>query len=157
MKVALWLALFAMWLLLNQTLAPGHLVFGALLALGGVWALAQLQPPAGPVRRLRSAAALAWLVLVDIVRSNLAVARLVVQRRTRKRVAGFVQMPLAVRRPAALAVMACIVTATPGTSWARYDRRRNLLTIHVFDLIDEAAWVQTFKQRYERLLMEIFE
>jgi multicomponent K+:H+ antiporter subunit E len=156
MKVALWLALFAMWLLLNQTLAPGHLVFGALLALGGVWALARLQP-AGPVRRLAGIGTLAWLVLVDVVRSNLAVARLVVYRRSIKRVAGFVRMPLAVRRPAALAVMACIVTATPGTSWARYDRRGNVLTIHVFDLIDEEAWVQTFKQRYERLLMEIFE
>ena len=156
MKIVLWLSLFFMWLLLNQTLAPGHLVFGALLALGGVWALAQLQP-SGPVRRLGASAVLAWRVLEDIVRSNLAVARLVVYRRSIKRVAGFVAMPLAVRRPAALAVMACIVTATPGTSWARYERRRNILTIHVFDLIDEDAWVQKFKQRYERLLMEIFE
>jgi multicomponent K+:H+ antiporter subunit E len=156
MKVALWLALLAMWLLLNQTLAPGHLAFGALLALGGVWALARLQP-AGPVRRLGAIAVLAWLVLEDVVRSNLAVARLVIRRRGVKRVAGFVEMPLAMRRPAALAVMACIITATPGTSWARYDRRRNRLTIHVFDLIDEDAWVRKLKQRYESLLMEIFE
>ena len=98
-----------------------------------------------------------WLVLLDIVRSNIAVARLVVYRRQRKRVSGFVHMPLTVRHPGALAVFACILTATPGTSWARYDRSRNVLVVHVFDLIDEQEWMQRFKERYERRLMEIFE
>jgi multicomponent K+:H+ antiporter subunit E len=152
----LWLALLAMWLLLNQTLAPGQVALGAALALGGVWALARLQPPAGRVRRAAAIAELAWLVLLDIVRSNLAVARLVVYPRARRRVAGFVEMPLASSHPGALAVMACILTATPGTSWARFDRARNILVVHVFDLIDEGEWLQRFKERYERRLMEIF-
>lgn len=151
------LSLLAMWLLLNQTLAPGHLLLGALLALGGALVLAELHAPEGRVRRGFSIVVLAWLVLVDIIRSNIAVARLVIRQRRVKRVAGFVEMPLAVRHPGALAVMACILTATPGTSWARLDRRRHVLVIHVFDLIDEAQWMERFKQRYERLLMEIFE
>jgi multicomponent K+:H+ antiporter subunit E len=151
------LALLAMWLLLNRTLAPGQVLLGALLALGGGLALAELQAPEGRLRRLRVMAEMLWLVLVDIVRSNIAVARLVVYRRQRKRVAGFVHMPLAVRHPGALAVFACILTATPGTSWARFDRSRNILVVHVFDLIDEEQWMQRFKERYERRLMEIFE
>jgi len=151
------LSLLAMWLLLNRTLAPGQVLLGAALALGGALALAKLQAPAGRVRRVAAIAELAWLVLIDVVRSNLAVARLVLYRRARRRVAGFVQMPLAVRHPGALAVLACILTATPGTSWARFDSRRNVLTIHIFDLIDEAAWMERFKERYERRLMEIFE
>jgi len=53
--------------------------------------------------------------------------------------------------------MACIVTATPGTSWARYDAARNTVTIHVLDLVDEEEWIRTFKRRYERRLQEIFE
>lgn len=151
------LSLLAMWLLLNRTLAPGQVLLGAALALGGALALAKLQAPEGRVRRVAAIAELAWLVLLDVVRSNLAVARLVLYRRARRRVAGFVQMPLAVRHPGALAVLACILTATPGTSWARFDRRRNVLTIHIFDLIDEAAWMERFQERYERRLMEIFE
>lgn len=151
------LSLLAMWLLLNRTLAPGQVLLGAALALGGALALAKLQAPEGRVRRVAAIAELAWLVLLDVVRSNIAVARLVLYRRARRRVAGFVQMPLAVRHPGALAVLACILTATPGTSWARFDSRRNVLTIHIFDLIDEAAWMERFKERYERRLMEIFE
>jgi multicomponent K+:H+ antiporter subunit E len=54
-------------------------------------------------------------------------------------------------------VMACILTATPGTSWARLDERRSILVVHVFDLIDEQQWMERFKQRYERRLGEIFE
>jgi multicomponent K+:H+ antiporter subunit E len=151
------LALLAMWLLLNRTLSPGHLLLGALLGLGGALALAELQAPEGRVRRGASIFVLAWLVFVDIVRSNLAVARLVLFRRSVKRVSGFVRMPVAARHPGALAIMACILTATPGTSWARFDRRRSILTIHVFDLIDEQQWMERFKERYERRLMEIFE
>jgi len=151
------LSLLAMWLLLNRTLAPGQVLLGAALALGGALALAKLQAPEGRVRRVAAIAELAWLVLLDVVRSNIAVARLVLYRRARRRVAAFVEMPVAARHPGALAVMACILTATPGTSWARFDSRRNVLTIHIFDLIDEAAWMERFQERYERRLMEIFE
>ena len=153
----LWLALLAMWLLLNQTLWPGHVLLGVLLGLGGGLVLAGLQAPAGRVRRGVAMAELSWLVLLDVVRSNLAVARLVLDPRTGRRVAGFIHMPLALRHPGALAVLACIITATPGTSWARFDRARHVLTIHVFDLVDEQDWIEKFKHRYEGRLMEIFE
>ena len=150
-------ALLAMWLLLNQTLAPEHVLLGAALGLGGAWVLAGLQRPQGRARRTAVIGELAWLVLRDIVRSNIAVARLVLRPRSSKRVAGFIHVPVALRHPGALAVLACIITATPGTSWARFDRARHVLTIHVLDLVDEREWMETFKNRYERRLLEIFQ
>ena len=150
-------ALLAMWLLLNQSVAPGHLLLGAGLAVAGGRVLALLQAPAGRTRRRALAAAqLLGLVFADIVRSNVAVARIVLHPGVRKRNSGFLSMPLEVRHPGALAALACIITATPGTSWARYDAARNILTIHVLDLIDEATWTRLFKERYERRLQEIF-
>ena len=152
------LALLAMWLLLDGSVAPAQLLLGAALALAGGWVLALLQPPGGGVRRRAGAAAmLGWLVFVDIVRSNLAVARIALLPASPVRVAGFLHMPLEVRHPGALAVLACIITATPGTSWARYDAGQNVVTIHVLDLIDEQAWIRQFKERYEQRLREIFE
>ena len=154
----LFLALVALWLLLNQSLAPGHVLLGAALALGGELAFARLRPPAKRVRfRPRALLELLCIVLADIVRSNLAVARIVLGLHRAKRTAGFLSMPLELRDPRGLAVMACIITATPGTSWARYDAARNILTIHVLDLVDEAAWIRLFKHRYERRLLEIFQ
>ena len=57
----------------------------------------------------------------------------------------------------ALAALACIITATPGTAWARYDSRANVVTIHVLDLVDGEGLVRTIKQRYEVKLKEVFE
>lgn len=153
----LWLALVAMWLLLNATLSLGDLMLGVLAALGGMLGLARLQPTVTRLRRPWAAATLAGAVLLDIVRSNVAVATIVLRYGSRRGVAGFVDIPLDTRHPAALAALACIITSTPGTAWAGYDSRSNVLTMHVLDLVDHAAWVHTIKQRYERRLMEIFE
>jgi multicomponent K+:H+ antiporter subunit E len=150
-------ALAITWLLLNESLAAGHILLGIALGLGGGLLLARLQAPRGRLRRPAAAVELVLLVLEDIVRSNIAVAGIVLSPATRQRVAGFLSMPLELRHPGGLAVLACIITATPGTSWARYDAARNIVTIHVLDLADEEEWIRTFKQRYERRLREIFE
>jgi multicomponent K+:H+ antiporter subunit E len=151
------LLLFAMWLALNESLAAGHVLLALALGFAGGLILRRLVlPQRRGKRRLRAIVELVWLVFADIVRSNLAVARIVLNPDIRGRRAGFLTMPLAVRHPGALASLACIITATPGTSWARYDSRLNALTIHVLDLVDEEAWVAQFKTRYERRLQEIF-
>jgi multicomponent K+:H+ antiporter subunit E len=155
---ALSACLAAMWLLLNQALTPGHVLLGAAFGLAGGLVLAGLMPPTLRIRRRALAIAhLFWMMFVDIVRSNVAVARIALNPRTRGRTSGFLTMPLEVRHPGALAVLACVITATPGTSWARYDAAGSTLTIHILDLVDEQAWIRLFKDRYERRLAEIFE
>lgn len=154
----LFLALLALWLVLNESLAPGQVLLGAALALGGVAVYSRLQLPANRVRNRPGAALrLLGLVVADIVRSNLAVARIVLGLDRGQRSAGFLVLPLELRHPGGLAVIACIITATPGTSWVRYDSAANVVTIHVLDLVDADEWIRLFKQRYERLLMEIFQ
>lgn len=150
------LALAAAWLVLNQSVDAAHILLGGALGLAGGRILAALQPPHRRPRRAAVALELFFLVLADIVRSNIAVGRIVLNPR-QKRTAGFLSLPLELRHPAGLAAVACIVTATPGTSWARYDAARNIVTIHVLDLLDEKEWVHIFKQRYERRLREILE
>src|SRR6185312_4901968 len=99
---------------------------------------------------------LALRVVHDTVRSNLAVARVVLGPRRRAR-AGFVAIPLELADPYGLALLACIVTSTPGTIWVDHDPMRGVLLIHVLDLVDEASWVETIKRRYERPLLEVFQ
>jgi len=154
----LFLLLLVLWLLLNQSAGAADVLIGAAVALGGTLAYARLRSPGRRVRaRVWTMAELIALVLADIVRSNVAVARIVLGLHRARRTAGFLTLPLEVRDPRALAAMACIITATPGTSWARYDRTGNVLTIHVLDLVEEETWIRLFKQRYERRLMEIFD
>ena len=149
-------ALLILWLLLNQTLSLGHTLLGSLVALIGCWVLTLLGSPNFRVRRPAVLIGLSAAVLADIIRSNIAVARIILGFGRRERRSGFVDIPLDLRNQYALAALACIITSTPGTLWVGFDGANGTLTIHVLDLIDENEWIRTIKGRYERPLLEIF-
>jgi len=156
--VVLAVTLFVTWLLLNNSLAPGHTVLGALLAFFIARASVGMRPLLPRLRRLHTAIVLIAIVLVDVVRSNIAVARVVLGLTGREPVTpGFMSVPLDMHDPHGLAMLAIIVTATPGTVWVDLSSDGSKLTLHVLNLQDEQRWVRIIKQRYERPLMEIFE
>jgi multicomponent K+:H+ antiporter subunit E len=148
------IGLLLFWLVLNQSISPGQVLIGLAMAAAGALMLRTLAFPAGGVRRLDAALRLLGRVVADVVRSNLAVARIVLGQPALK--SGFVDIPLELRSDYGLATLACIITATPGTLWVALDEDRRNLRIHVLDLIDEEGWIRTIKGRYERLLLEIF-
>jgi multicomponent K+:H+ antiporter subunit E len=148
--------LLVLWLLLNQAVSPGHLFLGTAIALVAGWVFTALEQPRVRIRQAGVVLRLLSLVLVDIVRSNIAVGRIILGLAGQERVSGFVNIPLDLRDPYALAALACIITSTPGTLWVSFDPASKILIIHVLDLVDESEWIQTIKGRYERLLLEIF-
>ena len=134
-----------------------HVLLGAVLALGGVAVYSRLQPPpTACARRSPRSSCSRWCSSTSCARTSRWRASSSALG-AGKRTAGFLSMPLELRHPGGLAVLACIITATPGTTWARYDRAAGVVTIHVLDLVDEQAWIRLFKERYERRLLEIFE
>lgn len=153
-----WMAGFLLlaWLLLQRSLAPASWIGGVLLALGLAWVYGRLAPPAVRIRHVPTLLRLIGRVAIDIVRSNLAVARVVLGGRRRVH-AGFVAIPLDLTDPHGLALLACIITSTPGTIWVEHDPRRSVLLIHVLDLVDETVWVATIKRRYEQPLLRVFQ
>ena len=88
------LALLALWLLLNQSLAAAHMILGAGLAVGGALALTALEPPHIRLRRPGAILELSFLVLADIVRSNIAVARIILGPQLPNQSSGFLEVPL---------------------------------------------------------------
>ncbi len=149
------LALFLMWVLLTG-FSPGHILLGGLVAVLVSRAMLALKPEDTGFKSSLAVFRLAGLVSADIVRSNIAVARIVLFRRAERK-SGFLHLPIDLRNPHALAVLAIIITATPGTLWVQHDAHRHDILIHVLDLVDEEEWIRLIKDRYERLLMEIFE
>lgn len=150
------LSLLAMWLLLNDV-TLGHLILGSIVAVFGGWAMASLRPDKPKMKKWYLLPKLFWRVFTDVVRSNIAVAFLVLRGKRQTHTAGFITVPLQIEHPMALAIMAVILTSTPGSAWLAYDGRRKTVLIHVLDLIDEDAWVKNIKLRYESLLLEIIE
>ena len=98
------------------------------------------------------------LLLIEIVKSNIAVGRIVLGLvRDREIRSGFLDIPLELRDPHGLAALATIITATPGTVWAGQSDDGTRLTLHVLDLDDEQRWIAYIKQRFEAPLRRIFE
>ena len=147
--------LFLMWLLLNDSLSLGDVLLGLALAAGLAWSSGVLRPLQPRIGHAHLALVLLSLVLRDIVRSNLGVAQIVLGWREPR--SGFVKIPLDLTDPHGLAVLAGIVTATPGTVWVDHDAASSTLTLHVLDLRSEQEWIDWIKNRYERLLLRMFE
>jgi len=150
-------ALWAMWLLLNDSLAPAHLLLGALVGWIVPLLVRPLKPP-GPA--LHRAPVLALLILhvgADVVVAALQVAAGVLRARWRPPRGAFVAVPLDLRDGHGLAALAVITAVTPGTVWCELAADHGAVLIHVFDVADEAAFVREFKGRYELPLKEIFE
>ncbi|MGJ7610771.1 MULTISPECIES: Na+/H+ antiporter subunit E [unclassified Variovorax] len=150
-------ALFVVWILLEQSLEAVTLLSAVVLAIAVPLITKGLRPATVRMRRPGVALRLSFLVTFDMLKSAYDVARLLLTRRTSHIQAAFVQIPLDMRDPNGLAVLAMIMCLTPGTAWGEVSFDRSVLLIHVFDLADEAAFVALIKQRYERPLMEIFE
>ena len=150
-------ALFVLWLVLNRTLGLGHVLLALVLALAIPVLTAGLRPV--PVRIRRPGVVLRLLLTVagDSVRSNIAVVRLLLRPGSRRHPPGFVQVPLDLRDPNALAVLAMIVCLTPGTAWAELSLDRATLLLHALEVDDARTMAAQIKARYERPLMEIFE
>jgi multicomponent K+:H+ antiporter subunit E len=149
--------LVAMWLLLNNSLSLAHILLGSLLAVFFLLASARLLPNRAPLKHRHLMAPLAAHVFVDILRSNIGVARIALGLHRRPIRSGFLDIPLELRDPRALAILAAIVTSTPGTAWAGVSRDGGTLTLHVLDLHAEEAWIRHFKLHYEQPLMRMFE
>lgn len=149
-------ALLLMWLLLTS-FSTGQFLVGAAVAIGASHAMAALQPSKPRLRRWQLLPKLLGIVVLDILQSNIDVARIIIGGDRRGRVAGFVAIPLDLCDKTGLALLSCIVTSTPGTAWVEYAPDSGVLLIHVLDLVDEADWASLIKNRYEALLMEIFE
>lgn len=151
------LVMLLAWLALWQSLSPAALLSGALLAALLPRTLIALGETPPRAQRPLVATRLFFRVLYDITMSNVGVIRVLLTGRDLVVPAGFVNIPLELKNRYGLAILAAIITATPGTFWAAYNKRTNVLTIHVYELTSDDEVRATIKGRYEAPLREIFE
>jgi multicomponent K+:H+ antiporter subunit E len=149
-------AVLLIWLLLQNSLAPGILVLGIGLAI----AIPMLTHPFWPEYpksvRYIPLVRLVGVVIFDIVVANLTVAWLILGPKSRLR-PGFVEIPLTLRGPYAITLLASIISLTPGTVSSNLSGDRRTLLVHALDIADAAETVARIKARYEAPLVEVFE
>ncbi|KAA6204579.1 MAG: Na+/H+ antiporter subunit E [Candidatus Tokpelaia sp.] len=149
------LAILAMWLLLSGA-GLGQVLLGSFVALFCGLAMTKLKQKKIYIHHWRLLPILLWRVLHDIILSNFTVAKIILTGGRAKHPSGFIILQLSLKNRMAIALLACIITATPGTAWIAYDHRNSRLILHILDLAEETYWHKLIKTRYESLLLEIF-
>ncbi len=150
-------ALVVTWLLLVNRFAWGSLVFAVMLGIAIPWLTAPYWPNSARIRHPVKIARYLALVLHDIVIANIQVARIVLFMPNRQLQPAWIAVPLDLRSPEAITVLAATVTLTPGTVSADLSQDGRALLVHCLHAPDPQSVSHDIKSRYEAPLKEIFE
>ena len=148
--------LAVVWTLLQSEVSAGMVVFGVILGV----IIPRLTAAWWPDRPngFKAGKMLAYVILVlwDIIVANVQVAWIVLTRRNKNLRPAWVVIPLDLRQPEAITMLAGTITLTPGTVSADLSNTGHCLLVHAWDAADPDAVRDGIKQRYEARLKEIF-
>lgn len=150
------LILTVVWILLQNGFSAGMAVFGLILAviIARVTAAFWPERPAG--FRFGKMVSYGILVLWDIMVANVQVAWVVLTVPNAKLKPAWITIPLDLRQPEAITLLAGTITLTPGTVSADLSQTGHHLLVHVLHTDDPDAERDEIKRRYEDRLKEIF-
>lgn len=151
------LTVAATWLLLVNSVAINSLVFAAILGVVVPISTRAYWPDRALVKKPFAALGYVLIVLYDIVIANIEVAKIVLFKPSAKIQSAWVTVPLEIRTPEAITVLAGTITLTPGTVSCDLADDGRAILVHCLHAPDPEAVRDDIKSRYERRLMEIFE
>jgi len=149
--------LFLCWMLLVNQFKIGSLVMALILSIviplltGAYW------PNRPKMNNLPAFAGYILLVLWDIVVANFQVARIILFMRNDDIKSVWIAIPIELRTPEAITMLAGTITMTPGTVTADMSACGKVLLIHSLHAPDPDAIRNEIKSRYEARLKRIFE
>lgn len=144
------------WLLLVNRFAWGSLVFALILGLVVPAATAPYWPHRARIGSPAKIVAYVAIVIWDIIKANIAVARIVLFLPKRDLRPCWLPVPLDLTSPEAITVLAGTITLTPGTVSCDLSEDGRALLVHCLHAPDPASVLDEIKTRYEARLKEIF-
>ncbi|KEJ89844.1 Na+/H+ antiporter subunit E [Sulfitobacter donghicola] len=150
------LILAIVWILLQNKFSAGMFVFGVILGVVIPRATAAFWPERPAGFKLSKMIPYALMVIWDIMVANVQVAWIVLTVPNSKLKPAWIIIPLELRQPEAITLLAGTITLTPGTVSADLSESGHYLLVHVLHTDDPDAERDGIKSRYEARLKEIF-
>jgi multicomponent K+:H+ antiporter subunit E len=150
------LILTIVWIVLQNDISAGMIVFGLILGIIIPWGTSVWWPDQPHSFKLGKMFSYSLIVMWDIMVANVQVAWIVLTRSNASLRPAWVIVPLDLRQPEAITILAGTITLTPGTVSADLSDEGHSLLVHALDTDDPDAVRDEIKQRYERRLKEIF-
>jgi multicomponent K+:H+ antiporter subunit E len=151
------LLLIVVWQMLVNKVTVGNLVLGAILGIIVPLVTAPYWPNRPNLRSLPRIVEYILVVLWDICVANVQVAYVILFKSNAKTQPAWIAIPLDLRTPEAITVLAGTITMTPGTVSSDVSADGRSLLVHCLDAPDPDAVRDGIKTRYEARLKEIFE
>lgn len=151
------LVLIGVWCALVNTVTLNALVFGAILGVALPIFTRAYWPEVPKLKNPRMIVEYILVVLWDIVLANIQVARIILFKPNDQLQPCWITIPLELRSPEAVTILAGTITMTPGTVSCDLSQDGHSLLVHCLDAPEPEAVVDEIKSRYERRLKEIFE
>ena len=148
--------LAVVWVLLQNKITAGMAVFGIILGIIIPRATAIWWPDRPKGFRMGRMITYSFLVMWDIIVANIQVAWIVLTVPNKKLKPAWIVIPLELKQPEAITVLAGTITLTPGTVSADLSDEGHSLLVHVLHTDDPDSVRDEIKSRYERRLKEIF-
>lgn len=149
----LWIAVLAIaWTVLVGELSPFSLVEGAIL--GYLVLLLRRQVELNLIVRTWKLSVLVLFFLWELLLANIRVTIDIITPNDNIR-AGVVAVPLDIQGPVSVAVLANIISLTPGTVTMDVSDDQTVLYIHTMHLKDADEFRRDIKEGFERRLMEV--
>lgn len=141
------------WMAIGWSFTILNLALGLCVA----WVALRLAGASGllPAIRLWPLIALALLFLRELALSAVAVVRIVLAPKLAA-TPGIVNVPLALHRDGEIALLACLITLTPGTLSVDLSPDRRHLLVHALDASDPAGLRRSIAEGFERAIMKAF-
>lgn len=150
------LILAIVWMLLQNEVSAGMAVFGIILGIIIPWGTSIWWPDTPKGFRLSKMITYSFMVMWDILVANIQVAWIVLTVPNAKLKPAWIVIPLELREPEAITVLAGTITLTPGTVSADLSDQGHSLLVHVLHTDDPDAVRDEITTRYQRRLLEIF-
>ena len=150
------LMLTVVWTLLQNEVSAGMVIFGLILGIIIPILTSAWWPDRPSGFRMGKMIIYCLIVIWDIMVANVQVAWIVLTRPNSKLRPAWVVVPLELRQPEAITILAGTIPLTPGTVSADLSDAGHSLLVHALDTEDPDAVRDEIKHRYERRLLEIF-
>ena len=149
--------LFVTWMLLVNEFKRGSLVMALILAIVIPLLTAAYWQNRPKVKDVPAFAAYCLLVMWDVIVANFQVAKIILFMRNEDIKSAWIPVPIELKTPEAITMLAGTITMTPGTVTADMSACGKVLLIHSLHAPDPDAIRDDIKSRYEARLKRIFE
>jgi multicomponent Na+:H+ antiporter subunit E len=150
-------ALVLLWGAITGNFATSNLLLGGVAALAAIALLRRSFSQPVHWNKLRAIAALGLSFFVELLKSAIRVAAIVLAPNLRTALRPtIIAFPLGVKSAGEIATLANLITLTPGTLSVDVSEDHSVLYVHVLNFTTPETFIAELQQGFERQVREVF-